>query len=172
MQQQKEHVIFEYHPDEFGERLVGWEVDEYPQHVRSRMWYVIAGIVSVSLIVYAIMTANFMFAVIILMCCVILMISSFTKPERIPMMITTTGVILGDIYYDYQSIRDFSIVYDPPDVKLLYLDFYAVTHPLLSIPLEETDPNIVRDSLLPFCMEDLNRTNEHLTDVVRRLYKL
>ncbi len=172
MQATDSQPIFEFHPDEFGELLVGWEVDEYPQHVRSRMWYTIAGIVSVSLIVYAIVTSNFMFAVIILMCCVILMISSFTKPGRIPMIITTTGVILGDIYYDYQSIRDFSIVYDPPDVKLLYLDFYAVSHPLLSIPLEDIDPNIVRNSLLSFCMEDLNRTNEHLTDVVRRLYKL
>jgi len=172
MQEQESQAIFEYHPDEFGELLIGWEVDEYPQHQRSRTWYILAGIVSVSLIIYAIATSNFMFAVIILMCCVILMISSFTKPERIPMMITTTGVILGDIYYDYQSIRDFAIVYDPPDVKLLYLDFYAVTHPLISIPLEETDPNIVRNSLLSFCMEDLNRTNEHLTDVVRRLYKL
>ncbi|MEK7452075.1 MAG: hypothetical protein AAB664_01955 [Patescibacteria group bacterium] len=172
MQQQEPNAIFEYHPDEFGELLIGWEVDEYTEHKRSKLWYVIAGLVSVSLIFYAIATTNFMFAVIILMCCVILMITAFTKPERIPMMITTTGVILGDVYYDYQSIRDFSIVYDPPTVKLLYLDFYAVTHPRLSISLEDADPNVIRNNLLTYCMEDLNRTNEHLTDVVRRLYKL
>jgi len=164
--------VFEYHPDEFGDILVSWEVDEYPQHERSRMWYILASVVGIGLIVYAVLTSNFLFAVIILMIAVIMVLSMFTKPEKIPVLITTTGIIVGDMYYDYQSIRDFSIVYDPPDVKLLYLDFYTMTHPLLSVSLEDVDPNIVRESLLPFCLENFKRNQEDLTDVMRRLYKL
>lgn len=165
-------AVFEYHPDEFGDILVNWEVDEYPHHERSRAWYVLTGLIGIGLIVYAVLTSNFLFAIIILMSAVIMMLSLFTKPDKIPVIITSTGIVIGDMYYDFQSIRDFSIVYDPPDVKLLYLDFFALTHPMLSVPLEDIDPNIVRESLLPFCLENFKRNEENLTDLVRRLYKL
>ncbi len=165
-------AVFEYHPDEFGDILVNWEVDEYAQHERSRLWYILAGLVGIGLIIYAVITSNFLFAIIVLMTAVIMLISMFMKPEKIPVIVTTTGIIVGDTYYDYQSIRDFSIVYDPPDVKLLYLDFFAMAHPLLSISLEDVDPNIVRENLLPFCLENFKRNQEDLTDVMRRLYKL
>lgn len=171
-EEETQNTTFEYHPDEFGDILANWEVDEYAQHERSRMWYILAGVIGVGLIIYAVLTSNFLFAVIVLMAAVIMMISMFMKPEKIPVIITTTGMIVGDMYYDYQSIRDFSIVYDPPDVKLLYLDFHAMSHPLLSISLEDVDPNIVRENLLPFCLENFKRNQEDLTDVMRRLYKL
>ena len=164
--------IFEFNPDELGESLVAWEVDEFPQHTRSRMWYILASLVSIGLIVYSVVTSNFLFAIIILMGGVLLFLSTFLKPERIPIVITSTGIVVGDMFYDYQSVRDFSIVYDPPDVKLLYLDFYALSHPLISVPLEDVDPNIVRARLLTFCIENLNRNEEGLTDLVRRVYKL
>ncbi len=172
--QEEEHTAqtFEYHPDEFGDTLMRWEVDEYPQHERSRRWYILAGILGFGFLIYAVFTGNFLFAIIVLMCAVIMMLSSFTKPEKIPVVLTTSGVVVGDIYYDYQSVKDFSVVYDPPDVKLLYLDFYAISHPVLSVSLEDIDPNHVRECLLPFCVENFKRTEENLTDVMRRLYKL
>jgi hypothetical protein len=43
---------------------------------------------------------------------------------------------------------------------------------LLAIPLEDTDPNIVRECLLPFCPENLDRTQEPLTDRLKKRYKL
>lgn len=164
-QQQKEEI-------DIGEVLLAWEVDEFPRHERSRTWYIISTFIGVALIVYAVATANFLFAVIILMVGVIMLVSSMKKPEKVPVMITSTGVLVDDLYYDYDAIRDFSIAYEPPDVKLLYFDFFSAFHPLLSIPLEEMDPNEVRELLLPYCAEDLHRTEERLTDVARRLYKL
>jgi len=157
---------------DIGEPILEWEVDEYPQHERSRTWYVVTTIIGVALIVYAIATANFLFAVIILMVGVIMLISIFKEPDRIPVVITSTGVLIDDTYYDFDAIRDFSIIYDPPVSKILYVDFQNRWHPMLSIPLEEMDPNQVRSSLLPFCAENLNRKEERLTDVARRMYKL
>lgn len=171
-QEETQSGVFEYHPDDFGDILVKWEVDEFPTHNRSRFWYIMAGIIGIGLIAFAIFTSNFLFAIIILMSAVIMTISTFIKPGKIPIIITNTGIVVGDMYYDYQSIRDFSIVYDPPEVKLLYLDFHAMSHPIISISLEDTDPNEVRECLLPFCLENLKRNEESLTDLFRRLYKL
>lgn len=157
---------------EYGKILLSWEVDEYPNHDRSRTWYVLGAIISVALIVYAIATANFLFAVIILMCGIVTLISTFQPPEKINVAITSIGILVGEAFYLYKDLKDFSVAYDPPAVKLLYIDFQKPWQPLVSVPLEETDPNQVREYLLPFCVENLERTEETLTDAVRRVYKL
>ena len=155
-----------------GSPQLEWEVDEYPMHQRSKLWYILAAVIGVALIVYAISTANFLFAVIILMVGVITLLSSFVPPDRVPVLITNTGVVVSDMYYDFQAIKDFSIAYDPPHVKNLYFEFHSPWQPLLTVPLEDIDPNEIRDLLLPYCLENLQRVEENLTDVLRRLYKL
>ena len=155
-----------------GDPQLEWEVDEYPIHQRSRLWYILAAIIGVALIIYAVATANFLFAVIILMIGVITLLSSFVPPDRVPVVITNTGVVVSDMYYDFQAIRDFSIAYDPPHVKNLYFEFHSPWQPLLTVPLEDIDPNVVRELLLPYCLENLQRIEENLTDMLRRLYKL
>ena len=169
---EEEEYTYEHDVMALGEPILDWEVDEYPQHDRSRTWYIVMGVLAVGLIVYSIVRTNFLFAVIILMVGVIMLLSTFKDPDRIGVMITTTGVIVGDLYYDYKSIRDFSIIFEPPEVSILYLDFHSSLHPLISIPLEDTDPNFIRDALIPFCVENFHRDEEHLTDVIKRLYKL
>jgi hypothetical protein len=155
-----------------GVPQIEWDVDEFPAHQRGKLWYTVSAILGVALIIYAIVTANFLFAVIVLMIGVITLLSTFTKPDRVPVIITNTGVVVSDMYYDFDAIRDFSIAYDPPHVKNLYFEFHSALHPLLTVPLEDKDPNEVRELLLPFCLENLSRVEESLTDVVRRMYKL
>ena len=162
----------EINPIEIGAPMISWDVDEYPHHDRSKYWYVLGAIGGVLLVMYAIAVANFLFAVIILMIGVITLLSTFLPPDKIPVIITNTGLVVGDLYYDYEAVRDFSIAYDPPHIKYLYFEFHSPWQPLLSVPLEENDPNEVRDVLLQYCFENLDRTEESLTDVMRRLYKM
>lgn len=129
-------------------------------------------LIGVGLIVYSIATANFLFAVIILMSGIITLVSDFRHPDRVTVAVTSTGIVVGEAYYDFRSINDFAFVYEPPEVKLLYVTFKQAWNPMLAIPLEDTDPNAVRKELLPFCLENLDRTSETLTDVLRRVYKL
>lgn len=155
-----------------GRKRLEWETDEYTHHQRSKLWYVLMSLVGVALIIYAVMTANFLFAVIILMVGIITLVSTFTKPDRVPVILTTTGIVVSDEYFEYAKIRDFSIAYQPPDVKLLYIDFHSSWQPLIAIPLEDTDPNEVRTVLLEYVEENLDRTEERLTDTIKRLYKI
>ncbi len=165
-------VQMEAPQDDYGTPLVTWQVDEYQRVERSTRWYLIAGIGAVALIVYAVATANFLFAVIILMAGIVTLATSFTPPRRIDVVVTDQGVAIGPRFYEYKKIRDFSLAYQPPDVKILYLDFVSPLNPLLSVPLEDMDPNEVRDTLLAYCRENLDRTEETLTDRLRRVYKL
>jgi hypothetical protein len=155
-----------------GRSVIAWEIDEYPRQTRSRNWYLVAGVVGVALVVYSVATANFLFAVIILMVGVITLVTDFKKPDRVTVALTATGLAVGDEYYDFRAVRDFSIAYEPPEVKLLYVTFRQFWQPMLAIPLEDTDPNVVRNELLPFCLENLDRTSETLTETMKRVYKL
>ncbi len=167
----------EQQQDEFdiqavGAPLANWQIDEYPREQRSTRWYVVMGLAAAACIIYALATANFLFAVIILMIGVITLVTTFQEPARMDVFITTTGIVIGNSFYEFRSINDFSIVYDPPHVKLLYVTFVQAWRPMLAIPLEDVDPNEVRDQLLPYCLENLNRSSERLTDRLRRVYKL
>ncbi len=155
-----------------GRELMAWEVDEYPRAIRSGRWYAIAAVVGAGLIIYSVVTQNFLFAVIVLMLGVITLVSTFREPNRIEVIITTAGIVIGEAFYDYRSVNDFSIAYNPPKVKQLYFSFRSVIQPLLSIPLENVDPNEVRSYLIEYCRENLERTEETLTDTLRRVYKV
>jgi len=156
----------------YGRAIIAWEVDEHPHHIRTVLWYVFGAIVAVGLILFAVATANYTFAVVIMMIGVITLISTFREPDKIDVVVTTTGIVIENSFYGYQSIKDFSIIYEPPHTKVLYLDFVTPWHPLVSVPLEEVDPNRIREVLLTFCMENLERQEETLTDVIRRVYKV
>ncbi|MBU0613731.1 hypothetical protein KJ766_00385 [Patescibacteria group bacterium] len=162
----------EFEEIDVGDEIVSWQAWEFPKHERGTLWYVIVGSIGVSLIVYAVISANYLFAIIILMIAVILIITGLRKPEIVQVYLTNLGVVFGEEFYPYQEIKDFSIAYNPPEVKLLYIDFHKVWRPLVSIPLEDADPNEVREVLLPYAFENLEREEEHLTDMMKRLYKL
>lgn len=154
-----------------GDALISWETWEFPPHQRSRLWYIVMGILCVVLLVYAVFSSNFLFAIVVLMFAVITLVNSIRKPRRLSVHVTTLGIVLGNEFFPYDEMKDFSIVYKPP-VKTLYVDFKNSWKPMASIPLEGIDPNQLREQLLAFVFENLDRDEESLTDTVARLYKL
>lgn len=155
-----------------GIPMMSWESWEFPMVERSRRWYIVASCAGLFLILYAVFTANFIFGVIVLMFAVITLIQDLKKPGRVPVHITSKGLVFGDQFFGFDQIRDFSLTYDPPTINTLYVSFHGRLQPMLSIGLEELNPNEVRKTLLPFVFENLEREGESLTDVLRRVYKM
>ena len=155
-----------------GQPLISWQIDDFVKHNRSKRWYFFGGLISLSLIIYSIATANFLLAVIILMSSIIILMNSFVDPEKIEITITTLGILIDRKFYEYTDLKSFSLVYKPPEVNNLYLEFKSLFHPLMSVPLNDLNPNIVRDYLLNYLDENLDQDIESLTDYVRRMYKL
>ncbi|PIX62463.1 hypothetical protein CO057_01875 [Candidatus Uhrbacteria bacterium CG_4_9_14_0_2_um_filter_41_50] len=155
-----------------GVSQISWETWESTPHERSRSWFIIASIIGAVLLVYAIAIGNYLFAVIVLMMGIILLINNLKHPDRLHVHVTDAGIVVGHHFYDFKDIKDFSIIYEPPEIKILYVDFNSVLEPLLVLPLDDVDPNEVREALLPYTFENLDREEETLTDMVRRMYKL
>jgi len=147
------------------------EVLEFTKHDRGLLWYVIALLIGAALLVYSIMTGNFLFAVILVLIGVVMILMSFNEPRTIRLEIDPSGVRLGGKKYSYNQFKEFSIIYQPPEINTLYLEFKMPFRERLSIPMGDLDPNIVRTYLLNFIQEDLERDEESLTDILSRTLK-
>lgn len=156
----------------YGEEIAGWVVDEYHRHERGPMWYALAFVVGLSLVLYAVITQNFLFAVIIVMCGVIIGLSALREPQKVQFRLTRRGVMLGSQFSSYKDLRSFWILYEPPYVKNLYIDFKSPVMPHLVVPIEDQDPVKIRRTLLDYIREDMTQEQEPLSDLLSRVLKL
>ncbi len=154
-----------------GEGLISWEAWEFEPQTRSTRWYVAIVCIGIALIIYAILASNPIFALIILMTGVLILINSLHKPKRIQIHITTDGIVFGKQFHEYTDLKDFSIIYQPP-VKKLYIDFKRFYRPIMSIDLADVDAIAVRDTLLQFIDENIEREDQLMTDLARQSFKL
>lgn len=155
-----------------GEPIRSWTIDEYERHERGPMWYAVAFIVGVALVLYAMITQDFLFAIIIIMAGVIIGLSTLREPRRVLFQVTTRGVAVDRTFSPYKELKSFWILYEPPHVKNLYIDFRNPVTPHLKVPLEEEDPLEVRSALLEFMGEEQSQEDEPLSDLLGRVLKL
>lgn len=156
---------------EQGDTIFSWLIDEYERHERGPIWYAVAFLVGVSLILYALVVQNFLFAIIIVMFGVIIGLSSLREPQRLLFQITTRGVAVGDHFVPYKDMKDFWMVYEPPYVKNLYLEYKNPLTPRIVVPIEEGDPVEIRRALLDF-LDENGSSEEPLGDLMGRVFKL
>lgn len=157
---------------EHGEILAGWSFPEYDHPKRSNVWYFFAIAITLALLIYSILSANFLFALIIVLAGIIIVFSSRKEPLTVYLKITEDGLELGESFYSYKDIKNFWIIYEPPEVKNLYFDFNGITKPRLSIPLEKENPVKIRQTLLDYLEEDLTKESEPLSDYLSKTLKL
>ena len=156
-----------------GDELVSWQVPEYEKHQRSQTWYILASIIGLLFVFYSIYTRNFLFAVIIIVVALIIILHDSREPDLVKVSLTSEGIILGRKFYDYDEIKDFSIVYKPRQgVKNLYFEFKNVVRQRLSISLENINPLSIRENLLKYLPEDLDRTDHPLSERLAKMFKL
>lgn len=156
-----------------GKEIMGWQVQEYEKHERSAGWYIVAGTVAIALLIYCFFTANFLFAVIIIVTALVVILHDGRHPEMVKFAITDEGIVIGRKFYDYDDVKDFAIIYKPRlEVKRLYFEFKSALKHRLSVPLENINPLVVRENLLKYLKEDLERTDQPLSEGLAKIFKL
>jgi len=149
-----------------------WSFPEYVKAKRSKNWYFFTTIIVLALLTYAILTTNFLFALIIILGVTILIISGKREPKEVDFKITEDGLEVDKDFYPYKDIKHFWIVYEPPEVKTLFIVFRNMLKPRLSIPLEDQDPVKIRKILLQYIEENLEKEDEPISDYLKRTLKL
>jgi len=157
----------------YGKKIINWSIPEYDKHQRERNWYIISAIVGLIFLIYSFFSGNFLFAAIIIIGALVIIIHDGQEPMIIDFALTDEGLIVGKNFYDYDVIKDFSIVYKPnQNIKNLYFEFKNVVRPRLSIPLGGMNPLPIRENLLKYLPEDLERTDQPLSEALAKMFKL
>ena len=158
-------------PDQAGKPLHEWTFPEFVQHERGRTWYIAALIIMALFLLFAFWERNFLFALIIVLFAIIFMLQDRRKPHQMYFGIFEGGIVIHKKFHPYQNLKNFWIIYQPPDVKSLYFNFNTL-RPDLIISLEESNPLPIRETLLRFMQEDIEREKENPSNEITRLLKL
>ena len=105
-----------------------WEIPEYTKHKRSSSWYLIMFIIALALIIYSIFTANFLFALIIILGVFIVFlrdvkaeIKKVTWPSKNEVYSTTIVVIIATIFFGvYLYVLDIFFSWLISQVKAIF----------------------------------------------------
>ncbi len=153
-----------------GDTLFQWVVGEYESHVRGTLWHVLIISVGMLLVIYALATDNFLFAIIIILSAIILFLQSAAEPTKVPIAITELGLVIGNRFYEYSEFRAFYMIYNQ-ETQTLFFDTKAAFRPDLRVPMGEQDPVEIREELQAVLQEDLEK-EEPLGDRAARNWKI
>jgi len=155
-----------------GDIIFQWTVKEYEQDVRDRRWFILMGVLGVSLILFAVLTSNYLFVLVVVLFAIILFLHSMQAPLEVDFAITQTGVVIGNKFYRFSEFEGFWLIYNPPEVKTLYFSFNSFIKHRIHIPLHDNDPLPIREHLIKFVDEDFEQEEEPLSDRLARLFRL
>lgn len=157
---------------QFNEELLSWNFPEFDPEPKSNAWYLWFGIIAALLIIMAIFTDNYLFAVIIVLFTLIIFLHNWKRPEDIQFIFTPQALHVGEKKYPLKEIDHFWIVYEPPQVERIYFEFKSSLRPLLGIPMSGNNPLQIREVLLEYLPENLEREDEPFADGMARVLKL
>lgn len=155
-----------------GEILLEWTFPEFPAHVRSRSWYLGFLLTVIVFAGYAVFAKNYTFLMIIVLLALILVMRFRQPPLDVTFRLREEGAEVGNRLYAWTDMKDFWILYRPPEVKKLYLEFKAVGRPGLDISLENQNPIKVRQILSQHLVENTEREEEPVGDQLTRYLKI
>ncbi|MFA6410880.1 MAG: DUF5673 domain-containing protein [Candidatus Buchananbacteria bacterium] len=157
--------------DDYGQIFFSWKFLEFYPHQRTKTWYIWGGIFVVLLLIYSIFSANVLFGLITVLSTLIVLLFQ-QKNEYIDFKITEDGILVNGKFYKYKEIKNFYIIYEPPEVKTLYFEPKSVFSPRIPVFLEDQNPVKIREVLKKYLDEDLAREEEPTSDSISRIFKL
>lgn len=148
------------------ETIVSWEARQFENVPRNRGWYVVLFITLVILLAYGLFTDNFLLGIIVILVGLLFYLFEKRESQSFKFSITTEGVRAHKNLYEFSSLEDFWIFYEPAGRKELSLKSSKKIMPYIHLPLGTANPLDIREALLPFLPEI-----EHEESIVDSLEK-
>jgi len=130
---------------------ISWQGPEYFYREKSGDWYWAVGIISASIAVAAILIENYIFAIFIALASFTLILFSSKKPKMVEIGINKDGIFFEKYFYPFDSIESFWV---NTDLKKIIIKTKKFLMPLIVLPLEETDPEMIREVLGSYLNEE------------------
>lgn len=156
----------------YGDMLAIWEFPEFIKHTRSKLWYISFTIVFLALLTYSYFSNNLLFAIILVIFAVLYLSSVKDDPVTMETAITEAGIFIGSKFIPYEDLENFYIIYYPPEIKNLYFEPKNMFKHRIVIPLETQNPVHLREILLRYLDEDIEKEEIPASEGIAKILKL
>jgi hypothetical protein len=157
---------------QLSEVVFSWRCHDYVKYQKNTIWYLASFLITASMVVWAIYTLNYLFAVFLVLFYLIVIMYEFKEPEVVDCIITPDGIKHGKHFFFYNSVDNFFIIYQDKGIKNLYIDFKNPLKGRVIMDLNGLDVIKIREFLLQFLKEDLEREAEPISERLRRLLRI
>lgn len=169
----EENHSLDDHPEKaFTKAVFSWVAPEYHQHPKSVQWWVTAGVVLLIALILEAVSGNWTFLVATLVFALVYWYTEIHHPPRhTKIILSSIGVKIGHTVIPFNQIKNFWVIYNPPEVKKLYLRLRRYYLADLIIELENQDPLAIR-KFLGEHLEELPDRKETVSEFILRTFKL
>jgi len=160
------------------EVVFSWKHPSEVRYQRNIWWHVIAILVIAFFSWWSIVGGfyfggnNYLFIIFLVLFYIVILLSELRPVEMIDFAITPDGIKSGSKFFSYKDFDHFYLIYEESGVKNLYLEFKNALRGRLIVPVDGQDAVAIRDYLLNYLNEDLEREAEPLSERIRRWLKL
>jgi hypothetical protein len=148
------------------EPIIGWSAPEHYHYEKSSDWYWAVGIITATGAVLAFIFGQIIFGIFIIVAAVTLCLHAATTPRLVRYEINDRGVVINNVLYPFLSLESFWIDTLHPEPKIL-IKSQKMFMPIISVPIEEVDPEDVRTILLHYIAE-----TEHIEPFTQKLLEV
>ena len=148
--------------------IIKWTAMEYEFIPKSNNWFWSVGIVFMGIALAAILLGNILFAIVVLIAGFTIILYGAKKPRMVEFSVSPKGVQIDNRLFPFENLGSFWIHYEPPLKKSVSVEPKKFFMPTISIPLDDIDPNLIRNYFLKFLKEE-RREESLITTIIRLL---
>lgn len=130
-----------------------WTAFEYEYINKSTDWFWAVGIITVAFAVGAIFLGSMTFAIFIIVAAGALVLLSIKQPDEVAFRIDKRGVHADHTLYPYKNLRSFWVEESMKKPHLI-LESEKMLVPYVFVPIENVDPEVVRQTLMEYLPEE------------------
>jgi len=149
--------------------IISWQAPEFIFNEKSVDWFWAVAIITISLIVVSVFIKNFLFGILVGISGFSVLIYGAKKPSIVNFSISQQGIQTGNKLYLFENLKYFWVDHNSPYTKKLIIESDKLFMTRLSIPLENIDPEIIREVLLQFIKE--KKIEESFSETISKFLK-
>lgn len=149
--------------------IISWQAPEFIFYKKSADWFWAVAIITIALVVGAVLIKNFLLGAIVGISGFSILMYGAKKPDIINFSISHQGIQVGNKFYLFENLKYFWIDYNPPHAKHIILESSKLLMTHLSIPLGDTEPEVIREILLQFINE--KKIDESFSETISKFLK-
>lgn len=160
-----ETALAAYH----GEASYRFHAPEFLDYERGPVWYAVAGVISLAIVAFGILTDGITFVLAYLLFVAVYFLRHHQTARLIEVAILAHGVRIDGEFFAWQQVASFWVVWDMPYVADLKFQIRRRWQPVVTVHIFGQDPMHLRSLLTPHIHFDATRGESHLDLIARAL---